>query len=204
MLSPAGRSLSQVNSPSSTRRSHMSGMMKPDVIASMKGGQRLTVSSSVPLSAASACCGMPRNQSGTPVAAGTGGGKSPASSRGQRNFSVRGASDSTIDTMLVREHPCLTSVQQHTVLERPAHGARQHAALDVAALADQRRRGVAMADALDVLFDDRPLVQIGGHEVGGGADQLHAAGVRLVIGPGALEPGQERVVDIDAAAGKPA
>ena len=36
--------------------------------------------------------------------------------------------------------------------------------------------------------------------MGGGADQLDAALMRLVIGLGALEPRQERVVDVDAAA----
>ena len=41
-----------------------------------------------------------------------------------------------------------------------AHGARQHAALDVAALAHQIFRRVAMADALDVLVDDRAFVEI--------------------------------------------
>ena len=37
-----------------------------------------------------------------------------------------------------------------------------------------------------VLLDDRPLVEIGGDEMGGRADQLDAARVRLVVGLGPL------------------
>jgi hypothetical protein len=36
-----------------------------------------------------------------------------------------------------------------------------------------------------------PFVQVGRHVVGGGADQLHAAFVRLVVRARALEAGQE-------------
>jgi hypothetical protein len=56
--------------------------------------------------------------------------------------------------------------------------------------------------ALDVLFDDRALVQVGGDVVRGGADQLDAARMRLEVGLGALEAGQEAVVDVDGAAGQ--
>jgi hypothetical protein len=48
-----------------------------------------------------------------------------------------------------------------------------------------------------VLLDDRALVQLAGHVVAGGADQLHAPGVGLVVGLGADEAGQEAVVDVD-------
>ena len=56
-----------------------------------------------------------------------------------------------------------------------------------------------MVHADHLLFDDRPLVEVGRHEVGGRADLLHAAGVGLAVGVCALEAGQERVVDVDAA-----
>jgi hypothetical protein len=59
-----------------------------------------------------------------------------------------------------------------------------------------------MADALDVLVDDRSLVEVARHIMRGGADQLHAALVRLVIRTRALEARQERVVDVDATAGE--
>ena len=42
-----------------------------------------------------------------------------------------------------------------------------------------------------VLLDDRALVQVARDEVGGGADELHAAGVRLLVRVGTLEAGQE-------------
>ena len=54
-----------------------------------------------------------------------------------------------------------------------------------------------VADPLDLLLDDRALVEVGRHIVRGGTDQLHAAGVRLVVRLGALEARQEGVVDVD-------
>src|SRR5712675_2396135 len=80
-----------------------------------------------------------------------------------------------------------------------AHRARQHAALDVAALADEILGRIAMADALDVLVDDRALIEVARDVMRGGADQFDAALMRLVVGPRALEPWQERVVNVDAA-----
>src|SRR6185312_3384014 len=83
-----------------------------------------------------------------------------------------------------------------------AHGARQHAALDIAALANEIFRRVAMADALDVLVDDRPFVEIAGDVMRGGPDQFDAALMRLMIWPRALEARKKRMVDVDAAARK--
>src|ERR1700686_825533 len=57
-------------------------------MASMNGGQRLTVSCSRESTALNACDGMALTQLGRPCAAGTGGGKSPSSSFGHRNVSV--------------------------------------------------------------------------------------------------------------------
>lgn len=57
-----------------------------------------------------------------------------------------------------------------------------------------------MVDAGDALLDDGALVEVGGDEVGGGADDLDAAVVGLVVGLGALEGRQEAVVDVDDAA----
>ena len=83
-----------------------------------------------------------------------------------------------------------------------AHRARQHPAFDIAALADQIFGRIAMADALDVLVDDRALIERAGDVMRGGADQFDAALMRLVIGPRALEARQERVMDVDAAPGQ--
>jgi hypothetical protein len=70
-----------------------------------------------------------------------------------------------------------------------SHGARQHAAFDVAALADEIVGCVAMRDALDVLLDDRSLIEIRRNLVGRRPDQLHPALVRLMVGLGPLEAG---------------
>jgi hypothetical protein len=56
---------------------------------------------------------------------------------------------------------------------------------------------MAVRGADHVLLDDRALVEVGGRVVGGGADQLHAALVGLVIGPPPAEGRQEGVVDVD-------
>src|SRR6478735_3615145 len=93
------------------------------------------------------------------------------------------------------EHHGAVAVQQHPVLAVPLDGARQHLALGVAAAGGQGLDRVGVVGALHVLLDDRPLVEVGRHVVGGGADQLHAAVVRLVVGLGALEDRQEREVD---------
>src|SRR6187397_259253 len=45
-------------------------------------------------------------------------------------------------------------------------------------------------------------LEIAGHVVRRCTDDLHAARVRLVIRPGALEPGEEGVMDVDRAAGE--
>jgi len=58
---------------------------------------------------------------------------------------------------LVHEHHGLAAVEDDAVIEVITDRAREHAALDVAALADEIFRRVAMADALDVLIDDRSL-----------------------------------------------
>ena len=60
--------------------------------------------------------------------------------------------------------------------------------------------GAGVVDPHDFLLDDRPLVEVRGDVMRGRADQLHPAGVRLLIRLGALEAGQEGVVDVDGAA----
>ncbi len=58
------------------------------------------------------------------------------------------------------------------------------------------------SDAGHVLLDDRALVEVAGHVVRGRAHQLDPAVERLMVGLGTLEAGQERVVDVDRAAGQ--
>ena len=75
------------------------------------------------------------------------------------------------------------------------------AADDTAGLADRAQRGHLhrVVDPLHALLADRALVEVGGDVVRRRADQLHAALAGLVVGPGALERGQEGVVDVDHA-----
>ena len=54
-----------------------------------------------------------------------------------------------------------------------------------------------MRDAHHVLFDDGAIVQHRGHVMAGGADQFDAAVKCRVVGTGADEGGQERVVHVD-------
>src|ERR1700761_7394178 len=90
----------------------------------------------------------------------------------------------------IHEHHGLAAVEDHAILQMMAHGARQHAAFDIAALADEIVRRVAVTDAFDVLVDDRPLVEITRDIMRRGADQLDAALMRLMVGPCALEARQ--------------
>jgi hypothetical protein len=62
---------------------------------------------------------------------------------------------------------------------------------------DQIVGDIAMAGTLDVLFDDRAFVERAGDVMDGGADQFDAA--LMTLRSRALEAGQERVMDIDAA-----
>ena len=62
---------------------------------------------------------------------------------------------------------------------------------------------VAVADARDVLLDDRPVVELGRHVVRGRADHLDAALERAVVRARARERRQERVVDVDRGRGEP-
>ena len=90
-MPPGGKSLSQVTSPFSNLTSQINGIKNPRVMASTKGGQRLTVFSSRPLMALNAWAGMVLSQPGTPDDAGIGGGIKPSSSAGQRNVKVTGS-----------------------------------------------------------------------------------------------------------------
>src|SRR5579875_3027349 len=94
------------------------------------------------------------------------------------------------------------AVQQDAVLGVPADGAGQRDPLGVAAERGEVLRAGGMVHPDDLLLDDRALVEFGGDVVRGRADQLHPVLIRLVVGPRALEAGQEAVVDVDDAAGQ--
>ena len=83
------------------------------------------------------------------------------------------------------------AVEHDTTLDMPEHGTGKNTPLDIASLAHQIIRRVAMADPLDILFDDRPFIEIRCHIMGCGPDQFYAAPMGLVIGFGALETGKK-------------
>ena len=58
-----------------------------------------------------------------------------------------------------------------------------------------------MGDADDILLDDWTVVEDFGDVVAGGSDQLYAALEGLVVGSGADEGGEKRMVNVDDALG---
>src|ERR1700691_4163807 len=96
----------------------------------------------------------------------------------------------------VQDDPAI-AVQQGTVLGVPGDRPGEHVGLDVTAGLGEQLRLKRVVNAHHVLLDDGPLVKVGRHVMRGGADDLHALGVRLVVGPGTLEARQERVMDVD-------
>src|SRR5882757_8955304 len=87
-----------------------------------------------------------------------------------------------MSAILISEDHGLVRVDENTILQVIQDGARQHPLLDIASLADQVFRRVGMCNRLDILGDDRPLIEVGGHEVRGRTDHLDAACVGLMIG----------------------
>src|SRR4051812_32640497 len=85
------------------------------------------------------------------------------------------------------EHDGLVLVDQDAVLEMPAHRAGEHDALDVAPDVGERARVVAVGHALDVLLDDRAVIELLGDVVGGRADDLHPPLRGPPVGVGAGE-----------------
>src|SRR3546814_5272788 len=80
----------------------------------------------------------------------------------------------------------LAPVDQHPLFGDPAHRARQHLRLDIAAGADQIVDRLAMIDALDRLFDDRPFIEVAGYEMCVRADHLYPSFILPLLCPPAL------------------
>jgi hypothetical protein len=78
-----------------------------------------------------------------------------------------------------------------------ANGARKDDALYVAPFADQILHGVAVADANDILFDDRPFIEIRRDIVTGRANEFHTSLIRLRVGIRADKGREERMMNID-------
>jgi hypothetical protein len=78
-------------------------------------------------------------------------------------------------------------VAQDPVLAVPFHRPREHRSLDVGTATPKRVHVIAVRDPDHVLLDDRTGVELLGHVVGGGTDQLPPAPVGLLIGLSARE-----------------
>ena len=87
----------------------------------------------------------------------------------------------------VSEDHGLIAVKKDAVFHVPADGARKDDFFEIAAFADEVFDGIAVRHADNVLLDDGAVVQALAYVVGGGADELHAAVVGLVVGLGAFE-----------------
>src|SRR5262249_2453380 len=81
--------------------------------------------------------------------------------------------------------------------EVAAHRRREGDALELLTLPLEVMDRVAMGRPSDHLADDRARIELGRDVVTGGADDLHAAPVRLTVWVRADERRQEAVVDID-------
>jgi len=79
------------------------------------------------------------------------------------------------------------------------HRARKNNPLDVASHGGKFLGRLRMCHAHHVLLDDGTLIEVSGDVVSGRTNELDPTLVSLVVGLGALEPWQERVVDIDHA-----
>lgn len=88
-------------------------------------------------------------------------------------------------------------VKQDSVLQLPAHGAGEDHFFEVASFLEKVIEGIAMGDADNILLNNRAIIEYFGHIVAGGADELYPARERLMVGFGAYEGRQERVMDID-------
>src|SRR3546814_16183734 len=85
------------------------------------------------------------------------------------------------------------AVAYDAFLDMPAHGARQHLTLEIAAETAQIEYFVTMRDTAGVLIDDRSLIERRGHVMCGCADQLDATHVGLLIRLGADARRQKEV-----------
>ena len=100
--------------------------------------------------------------------------------------------------VLILEDDGLGAIAERPPIKMIGDRTRKHAPLYIAALSNEILGTVLMADRLDILDDDGPFIEVGGDIMGCRADHLHTAGVRLMIGLGALEARQEAVVNVDA------
>ena len=98
---------------------------------------------------------------------------------------------------LLRENDGAVSDEEHTVFGPHPHRSGEYETLGVLTEFNDVSSRVAVVDAGDVLFDDWPFIELSGDEVRSGANQFHAASVGLMVGLGAFETREQRVMNID-------
>src|ERR1700736_3466683 len=98
---------------------------------------------------------------------------------------------------LLLEDDCSFVIQQDSVFDVPANRAREDHLFQVAPFFHQVVERIAMGDARNALFDDGAVIEYFGDIVRGGANELYAAPIGLVVGLCADESWQERVMDIN-------
>ena len=96
-----------------------------------------------------------------------------------------------------REHNRLVLVHEHTPVHVGMNGPCQHLAFYVSTQGDIVFWALRMGDSNNVLLDDGAFIQVGGDEVRGCTDQLHASLEGLLVGAAAFERREERVMDVD-------
>ena len=101
------------------------------------------------------------------------------------------------------KHHGAVFVQEDAVFAVQFHRPCQDEVFEIPPQDDELLGRMGVGDAHGVLFDDGPFIQGFGDVMGGGPDELDAAGVGLVVGPGAPETRQEGVVDVDDALAEP-
>ena len=99
------------------------------------------------------------------------------------------------------EYDCFILVGEDFAVDVFADGSRKDNLFEVFAFVDEVGWCVLVGDAHDILLDDGTCVELGGHIVAGGSDNLHAALPCLMVGLGADEGGEEGVVDVDDVVG---
>ena len=81
----------------------------------------------------------------------------------------------------IPEDYSLRPVHENAILQVITDSVRKNSPLDVASLSNEIIGRMRVGNLLDVLSDNRPLVEVRRHVVCRGADQLHTAVVRLVV-----------------------
>ena len=91
----------------------------------------------------------------------------------------------------------LVPVDQDSILEMPPNGGGKYKLFQIATFFDKVLGTMAMTYPDDVLLDDWTFIKILGYIVSGGAYQLHATLICLMVGFGPGKGREEGMMDID-------